>query len=86
MEQTLYGYEQCPVENAVEEIVNASRETGIRMFNVERTRSYEPQEWGDGNWMLPDVDSAPAFSATAWLTWYNFGAKTLVKMTFRSSL
>ena len=74
MEQTLYGYEQCPIENAAEEIVGASSETGIRMFNVERTRSYEPQEWCGGSWMLPDIDTAPVFSATSW-----FFAKSLTR-------
>ena len=74
MEQTLYGYEQCPVVNAAEEIVNASRETGIRMFNVERIRKDEPQEWGGGSWMLPNVDTAPVFSAASW-----FFAKSLTR-------
>lgn len=74
MEQTLYGYEQCPVENAEDEIINASHERGIRMFNVPNVRKDEPQEECGGRWVLPDMDTAPAFSATAW-----FFAKSLTR-------
>lgn len=74
MEQTLYGYGECPVENAAEEIVNAAYEKGIRMFNVTRTRSYEPQEECGGSWLVPSMDTAPVFSATAW-----FFAKSLTR-------
>lgn len=74
MEQTLYGYEQCPVENAEEEITNASSEKGIRMFNVPNVRKDEPQEECGGKWVLPSIDTAPAFSATAW-----FFAKSLTR-------
>lgn len=74
MEQTLYGYEECPVENAEDEILNASAEKGIRMFNVPNVHKYEPQEECGGNWMVPDIDTAPRFSATAW-----FFAKSLTR-------
>lgn len=74
MEQTVYGYGECPVENAADEIINAASEKGIRMFNVTRTRSYEPQEECGGTWMVPDMDTAPVFSATAW-----FFAKSLTR-------
>lgn len=74
MEQTLYHYEECPIENAEDEIINASSEKGIRMFNVPNVRKYEPQEECGGNWMIPDIDVAPRFSATAW-----FFAKSLTR-------
>lgn len=74
MEQTIYGYGECPVENAAEEMVNAASEKGIRMFNVTRTRTYEPQEECGGSWMVPSIDTAPVFSATAW-----FFAKSLTR-------
>lgn len=74
MEQTVYGYGECPVENAADEIINAASEKGIRMFNVTRTRSYEPQEECGGTWMVPNMDTAPVFSATAW-----FFAKSLTR-------
>lgn len=74
MEQTLYNYEQCPVENAEDEIINASHEKGIRMFNVPNVRKDEPQEECGGKWALPSIDTAPAFSATAW-----FFAKSMTR-------
>lgn len=74
MEQTLYRYEECPIENAEDEIINASSEKGIRMFNVPNIRKYEPQEECGGNWMVPGMDVAPRFSATAW-----FFAKSLTR-------
>lgn len=74
MEQTLYGYGECPVENAADEMINAASEKGIRMFNVTRTRSYEPQEECGGSWLVPSMETAPVFSATAW-----FFAKSLTR-------
>lgn len=74
MEQTLYGYGECPVENAADEIINAASEKSIRMFNVTRTRSYEPQEECGGEWLVPSMETAPVFSAAAW-----FFAKSLTR-------
>lgn len=74
MEQTLYRYEECPIEDAEYEIITASGEKGIRMFNVPNTRKDEPQEECGGQWVVPSMDAAPRFSATAW-----FFAKALTR-------
>ncbi len=72
MEMPLKGFAGCCVKNGAQEIIYASQEQGIRMFTVPKKQSYEPQTDCDGQWMVPDLYSAPDFSATAW-----FFAKSL---------
>lgn len=66
MEMPLRGFYACPTEGGAEEIINASSEKGIRLFNVPKAQSYEPLDNCGGSWATPSVETASSFSAVAW--------------------
>lgn len=72
MEMPLHGFYACPVQHGVNEIIHAAEVKGVRMFNVPKEQSYEPQADCGGTWMLPSAGTAADFSAVAW-----FFAKSL---------
>lgn len=72
MEMPLKGYANYCVKDAAQEIINASSTPQVRMFNVPHKQEYEPQTECGGSWMVPSIETAPEFSATAW-----FFAKSL---------
>ena len=74
MEMPLKGFAGCCIKDGAQEIINASSMPQVRMFNVPRKQEYEPQTECGGNWMVPSIETAPEFSATAW-----FFAKSVSK-------
>ena len=66
MEMPLKGFPGCCIKDGAQEIINASSMPQVRMFNVPRKQEYEPQTECGGNWMVPSIETAPEFSATAW--------------------
>lgn len=74
MEMPLKGFPGCCIKDGAQEIINASSMPQVRMFNVPRKQEYEPQTECGGNWMVPSIETAPEFSATAW-----FFAKSVSK-------
>ncbi len=72
MEMPLKGFAGCCVAGSAQEIIQASAERGIRFFMVPKKQSYEPETDCEGTWQMPDIETAPDFSATAW-----FFAKSL---------
>ena len=74
MEMPLKGFAGCCIKDGAQEIISASSMPQVRMFNVPRKQEYEPQTECGGNWMVPSIETAPEFSATAW-----FFAKSVSK-------
>lgn len=66
MEMPLKGYDNCPVEGNIDDILNAGSYKGIRFFAVPKAQNYEPQEACGGSWKPSSVENTPEFSATAW--------------------
>jgi len=63
MAMTFSGYGNQPIENAKETIESAKEESGIRMFNVEKTASYAMISPAKGKWLLSNPKNLAAFSA-----------------------
>lgn len=59
-----------PLDNSEIEI-NEANYPAIRMFTVNRNKSFTPQETCEGNWEVCNPENVPGFSATA----YFFGLK-----------
>ena len=68
MEMPLAGFNNCPVEDAEEEIATAGDwKKKIRMATVPKAGSATPQEWVTGcKWQVPSLSTAPQMSAVAW--------------------
>lgn len=66
MEMPLKGFGGCCIKDGQQEIINAAKLPHVRMFNVPRRQEYEPQTECGGQWLVPSIDTAPEFSATAW--------------------
>lgn len=66
MEMPLKGFTNCPVKEAITTITQADANPPIRMFNVQRSLSYEPKMDIKGNWMTTSSETAPLFSAAAY--------------------
>ena len=67
MEMPLKGFGGCCVKGGIDEAIAASDVKGVRMFNVARRQSYEPQTECSGRWMTTElVTDVMEFSATAW--------------------
>ncbi|MDE7126362.1 MAG: sialate O-acetylesterase [Bacteroidales bacterium] len=68
MEMPLCGFMYQPVENSSEHILYSISETpGIRLFNVPRVHSAEPQEDCGGEWQLSCPRNVSTFSAVGYL-------------------
>lgn len=65
MEMPVKGFFNCPVEGAAEVISAAPLRDQVRMFKVPRTRSYQPVEEVEGQWLLCDPSTVGWMSATA---------------------
>ncbi len=72
MEMPVKGFDRQPVENSLDYILSASQmENRIRMFKVERARSFEEQEDCKGQWQVAAPASVAEMSATAYFFAYN---------------
>lgn len=66
MEMPLKGFKNCPIKGAIATIAHADANPPIRMFNVERSLSHEPERKLRGNWMVASSETVPSFSAAAY--------------------
>lgn len=66
MAMTYSGYRNQPIANAKEEMEAATEESGIRMFNVEKTASYAPTISIKGKWLLSNPKNMTAFSVVGY--------------------
>jgi sialate O-acetylesterase len=66
MAMTYSGYRNQPIANAKEEMESATEESGIRMFNVDKTASYTPTNAIKGKWLLSNPKNMPAFSVVGY--------------------
>jgi sialate O-acetylesterase len=66
MAMTYSGYRNQPIANAKEDMGSATEESGIRMFNVEKTASYAPANSIKGKWLLSSPKNMPAFSVVGY--------------------
>lgn len=75
MEMPMKGFNNCPVEGGLEEILNANAWKGrIRMATLTHNDAFEPLEMSDGEWKECTPAEMPNFSATAY-----FFAQALTK-------
>lgn len=63
MEMPVKGYPGQPIEGALEAIATAGTRPGVRMANIARCRSYEPQQTVEGNWLESTPANVANFSA-----------------------
>ena len=67
MEMPLRGFDNCPVEGAIQEIAESGRYRGrIRFSTLPKTEAYSPRETVDAPWKESCPDNAPGFGAAAW--------------------
>ena len=66
MAMTYSGYRNQPIANAKEDVESATEESGIRMFNVDKTASYTPTNAIKGKWLLCNPKNMPAFSVVGY--------------------
>ena len=72
MEMPVKGFDRQPVENSLDYILSASQmENKIRMFEVERARSFEDLDDCKGQWQVAAPASVAEMSATAYFFAYN---------------
>ena len=72
MEMPVKGFDRQPVENSLDYILSASQmENKIRMFEVERARSFEDLDDCKGQWLVAAPASVAEMSATAYFFAYN---------------
>ena len=72
MEMPVKGFDRQPVENSLGYILSASQmENKIRMFKVERARSFEDLDDCKGQWQVAAPESVANMSATAYFFAYN---------------
>ena len=74
MEMPLKGFDGCPVEGGMQEIIQSGRYRGkIRFSTLPKTEAYSPLEVNGGEWKESSPENAPMFGAAAW-----FFAKNIV--------
>jgi sialate O-acetylesterase len=66
MAMTYSGYRNQPIDNAKEDMEDATEESGIRMFNVDKTASYTPTNSIKGRWLLSNPKNMSAFSVVGY--------------------
>lgn len=67
MEMPLRGFDNCPVDNSVETILQSDNyKDKVRMFTVQKEQSYELQTDCKGEWRNASAQYAAEFSATAY--------------------
>lgn len=66
MAMTFSGYKNQPIANAKEAIAAAQEESGIRMYNVEKSASYAAVNPIKGTWLVSNPKNLPAFSVVAY--------------------
>lgn len=66
MAMTYSGYRNQPIANAKEDMEKATEESGIRMFNVDKTASYAPTNSIKGKWLLSNPKNLLAFSVVGY--------------------
>ena len=67
MHMPLRGYDNCPVDGNMQEVMEAGRFRGrIRFSTVPLTEAYTPRRDSGGPWMESTPENALGFSATAW--------------------
>ena len=66
MAMTYSGYRNQPIANAKEDMEAANEESGIRMFNVEKTAAYTPAISTKGKWLLSNPKNASMFSVVGY--------------------
>jgi sialate O-acetylesterase len=66
MAMTYSGYRNQPIANAKEDMEDATEESGIRMFNVDKTASYTPTNSIKGRWLLSNPKNMSAFSVVGY--------------------
>lgn len=64
MEMPLRGFYNCPTEGA-NAVMAQPASDAVRMYNVERKRTYEPQEYCNGEWLKDSPQERKEMSATA---------------------
>ena len=76
MEMPLKGFDNCPVEGAMQEIAESGRYRGrIRFSTVPKVGAFSPKDIVDAPWLESCPDNAPGFGAAAW-----FFAKNLTEV------
>lgn len=76
MEMPLKGFDNCPVDGALQEIAESGRYRGrIRFSTVPKVGAYSPKDIVDAPWLESCPDNAPGFGAAAW-----FFAKNLTEV------
>ena len=67
MEMPLRGFDNCPVDGALQEIAESGRYRGrIRFSTVPKVGAYSPRDIVDAPWLESCPDNAPGFGAAAW--------------------
>ena len=67
MEMPLRGFDNCPVDGALQEIAESGRYRGrIRFSTVPKVGAYSPKDIVDAPWKESCPDNAPEFGAAAW--------------------
>jgi sialate O-acetylesterase len=66
MAMTFSGYRNQPIANAKIEIEAAKEESGIRMFNVDKTASYAPTISAKGYWLLSNPKNLSSYSVVGY--------------------
>lgn len=66
MAMTYSGYRNQPIANAKEDLETANEDSGIRMFNVEKTASYSPATTVKGKWLNSNPKNASMFSVVGY--------------------
>lgn len=66
MEMSFNGFKNQPIADANYYILNAKKESGIRMLNVVKSASLNSNSVGKGKWLESSPQNLPSFSATAY--------------------
>lgn len=66
MAMTYSGYRNQPIANAKEDMEKATEESGIRMFNVDKTASNVPTNSIKGKWLLSNPKNLLSFSVVGY--------------------
>lgn len=67
MEMPLKGFAGACVKNGTQDAMQAAQEAPyVRMFNIEKSQKFAPQEDCNGKWLTPTFNNALQFSATAY--------------------
>ena len=67
MEMSLRGYDNCPVDGNMQEVMDAARFRGrIRFSMVPQVEAYSPRRDSGGPWVECSPETVLSFSATGW--------------------